>query len=132
MDNLIEIENINQFDEIICNLKEKMVIYFNAPWCKLCHFRVTPKIKELQKKYKNIKFYTANIDNIAINKLKEKYHIKYIPTLILFYLDKMDILRGITIVSNNPMDIENLLINAIINTNKKIDILKVNYNLNNK
>ena len=70
-----------EFDELINNSHELVVVDFFAEWCMPCVI-LSPVIEELADSMKQVKFTKINIDD---NKeLAKKYNILSIPCLIVF------------------------------------------------
>jgi thioredoxin 1 len=70
-----------EFDEIINNSHELVVVDFFAEWCMPC-LMISPVIEELAAQMSDIRFSKVNIDDNQ--GLAGKFRISSIPCLILF------------------------------------------------
>lgn len=88
---MIDINNMNEFKNILQNNKNKSIIlYFGAKWCNPC--------LELKKKINNYKFNNtiilyidADSDN---DKLFEINNIKGLPTSIFCYIENKELIEN--------------------------------------
>ncbi len=78
---MIELSN-NIFDEEVTECNAPVLVVFEAPWCTACKssHRV---LGILQSELTEVKFCTVDVDREF--ELKEKYSIKSVPTVLLFY-----------------------------------------------
>ena len=80
---IIEILNIEQFnDELNCTDKYILVDFY-ATWCGPCK-KIEPDIKKLCKEYEEIKFLKVDIDKVPL--LTKQYKITAMPTFLLFHV----------------------------------------------
>ena len=71
------------FDQVVLESKEPIVVDFYATWCGACR-RMKPVVKELSEEYEGkVNFALINVDRSK--ELRQKYDIKLIPT---FYFIK--------------------------------------------
>jgi len=74
MENLIEIESVEQFEEI--NKEGKVLIDFWASWCAPCR-AMLPVIDELAQKNTDVTFLKVNVDKVS--ELASRYGVRSIP-----------------------------------------------------
>ncbi len=79
--NGIEELSEKEFNEILANSKNIVVVDFFAEWCSPC-IMMSPIIEELSGRLKNVKFVKINIDENS--SLSGKFKVMSIPTLIVF------------------------------------------------
>ncbi|AFA41296.1 thioredoxin 1 [Wigglesworthia glossinidia endosymbiont of Glossina morsitans morsitans (Yale colony)] len=81
-DNIQEI-NDNDFNIVVLQSKSPVLVDFWAEWCSPCKSMI-PILQDISKKYvKKLKLVKINIEKNAI--IQEKYLIRSIPTLLLFF-----------------------------------------------
>ena len=61
----------------------KIMIQFYATWCPPCK-AATPIFQGWDEEYPKIPFYLADIENLELVSIIEKYKVKALPTYILF------------------------------------------------
>ncbi len=71
----------DNFDSKVLESKNPVLVDFWSEFCMQCT-ALEPTIKILEKKYKNVKFYSANISDI--NDIATRYGIMSLPTVIIF------------------------------------------------
>jgi len=74
MENLIEIESVEQFDEK--NKTGKVLVDFWAEWCAPCRMML-PVIDQLSQENKDVTFLKVNVDKVP--ELASRYGVKSIP-----------------------------------------------------
>ncbi|MFA5174394.1 MAG: thioredoxin [Candidatus Pacearchaeota archaeon] len=79
-DSAMEITN-EEFDEIINNSHELVVVDFYAEWCMPC-LMMSPIIEDLAEQIKEVKFTKINVDDNQA--LAGRYNVSSIPCLIIF------------------------------------------------
>ena len=77
LDNLIILENDNQWDELY-NSEKKLVIDFTASWCGPCKI-LSPVINLLSEKFNNITFVKIDVDEFE--ELVSNRNISCMPTI---------------------------------------------------
>ena len=77
----INLTNAN-FDEVIVNSEIPVIVDFWAPWCGPCKM-FAPIFNEVAKKYP-LKAIFAKVNTEVEQTLGGKYHIKSIPTLVVY------------------------------------------------
>jgi thioredoxin 1 len=70
-----------EFQEIVNNGHELVVVDFFAEWCMPC-LMLSPVIEDLAESRKNIKFVKVNVDDNS--DLAEKQSVSTIPCLVIF------------------------------------------------
>ena len=70
-----------EFNEIVNNGHEIVVVDFFAEWCMPC-LMMAPIIEELAGQMDDVKFVKINVDDN--NEISAKYEVRSIPTLIIF------------------------------------------------
>ena len=74
MENLIEIESVEQFEEI--SKEGKVLIDFWASWCAPCRMML-PVIDELAQENADVTFLKVNVDKVS--ELASRYGVRSIP-----------------------------------------------------
>ena len=74
MENLIEIESVEQFEEI--NKKGKVLIDFWASWCAPCRMML-PVIDQLSQENESVTFLKVNVEKVP--ELASRYGVRSIP-----------------------------------------------------
>lgn len=75
--------NDNEFDTLVLQSKSPVLVDFWAEWCSPCK-TIIPILQNISKKYvKRLKLVKINIEKNTI--IQEKYLIRSIPTLLLFF-----------------------------------------------
>ncbi|MGM0508589.1 MAG: thioredoxin [Fusobacteriota bacterium] len=80
MSNVIKANDSN-FDELVNESKETVVVDFWAEWCGPCKM-IAPILDELSTELDNIKILKVNVDNNQAT--AAKFGIRSIPTLLVF------------------------------------------------
>ena len=79
MDSIKEIENVDEFNEVLKSGKPK-ILKFWAEWCGPCKM-LTPHVEKLAKEYSDkIDIFAINVDSLS--EIAAKYNVFSIPTLI--------------------------------------------------
>lgn len=76
---VVSVTSVEKFNDYLSNYPYVFVDFY-ATWCKPCK-RIKPDIKALAKNY-NIPFIKVDIE--VLPSITKKYHIKCMPTFILF------------------------------------------------
>lgn len=71
----------SEFNEIVNNGHELVVVDFFADWCMPC-LMMAPIIEDLAEQMDNVKFVKINVDDNE--EIAGKYEVRSIPTLIFF------------------------------------------------
>jgi thioredoxin 1 len=79
MENLIKLENSNEFNSLIS--KGTVLVDFYADWCGPCRM-IAPVLEELANENPNVKIIKVDVD--AHQQLAGEYQVMSIPTLIVF------------------------------------------------
>lgn len=74
MENLIEIESVEQFEEI--NKEGKVLIDFWASWCAPCRMML-PVIDQLSQENESVTFLKVNVEKVP--ELASRYGVRSIP-----------------------------------------------------
>ena len=75
--------NHEQFNNIVLNGSEPVLVEFWAPWCVYCR-RIVPAMEQLAKKYPDrVTVGRINIDDHP--SLADREHIEVVPTLVLYH-----------------------------------------------
>lgn len=98
----IEITEEN-FEEVVLNSEEPVLVDFWAPWCGPCRM-MGPIIDEISEETPEIKVGKINVDEEP--KLATKYDINSIPTFLLF---KSGVVRNTLIGLHTKQDILNII-----------------------
>ena len=69
------------FEEVVLNAKEKVLVDFYAEWCGPCK-RLAPLIEQIAEGYPDVKVCKVNIDEAA--EIAIDYKVTMVPTLCLF------------------------------------------------
>ncbi|NLR94997.1 MULTISPECIES: thioredoxin [Flammeovirga] len=78
---------MSKFTNLIQNSEVPVLVDFYADWCQPCHM-IAPTIRSIKNKMGDqLKIVKVNADNNQ--KAMLKYHVKSIPTLILFHKGKI-------------------------------------------
>jgi len=102
--NIITINNIKQFKELISNKSKAIVAKFYANWCGPCK-NMKPNFRFISEKfYKDFEFIEIDIDKNEY--LAKQYNIKSIPTLVIFKDGKI---QGKLKGYNNINSLENFI-----------------------
>ncbi|KAL0479593.1 thioredoxin, mitochondrial [Acrasis kona] len=82
--NVVQLKNLNDFEEQVIKSKAPVVVDFYADWCGPCK-NLTPKLVGLAEKYDG-KFLLAkvDIDDINCTEIVRQYEIRALPTLVMF------------------------------------------------
>jgi thioredoxin len=80
---MIDLNDIKSFQELIENNEKPVLVDFYADWCGPCKM-VSPVIKQLAGEYKN-KMITVKVDTDKKPAISAKYNITSIPTIMMFY-----------------------------------------------
>ncbi len=79
-----EINNKNEFEEIVNNSKGIKIVKFYADWCGACNMFKDTFVK-LSNKYKNdVNFLAVDIDKGDLKDMLTTYKITSVPTVIVF------------------------------------------------
>lgn len=73
--------NAQEFDELVTNSSDKVLVDFFATWCGPCEL-LSPILEEVASEKSNIKYYRVDIDEEE--NLANHHRIMYLPTLVLF------------------------------------------------
>lgn len=73
--------NKDNFDDLVLNSHNLVVVDFYADWCGPCKF-LGPVLEKLEGNNENVSFVKLNVDDSS--ELCVKYNIKSIPTLVFF------------------------------------------------
>lgn len=95
----ITIVNEDNFNDVVLNSKELVLVDFNANWCGPCRM-LKPILEEIAKEDSSIKIVSVNIDDNDI--LAEEYNVSSIPCLVLFK-DGKEINRSIGLKSKDEI-----------------------------
>ncbi len=77
---IIHLENVNQFKELIVS-EEKILVDFYATWCGPCKM-LSPIIDEVAEENKEYKFYKIDVDENE--EFDKQFGIMAMPTLLVF------------------------------------------------
>ena len=77
---IMEIKNMQQFEQEVMNEKGIVFIDFYATWCSPCKI-MNPIIQEIAKEHKEVKFVKIDIDKNE--EIAVKYNIMSIPTMFV-------------------------------------------------
>jgi thioredoxin 1 len=80
-----ELTSINHFDRILAE-NDYVFMDICADWCGPCK-KIAPKIRDLAREYKNIKFISFDCDKCP--RLAKELKVSILPTFILFYKEKI-------------------------------------------
>lgn len=86
-DELIQNVNDNDFEETVLKAKQPVLVDYWAEWCGPCKV-VLPVIKEVAQDYQD----RINVCKVDVDKnqgIAQKYGVRGIPTLMLFYQGEM-------------------------------------------
>ncbi|MDQ1237629.1 MAG: thioredoxin [Wigglesworthia glossinidia] len=99
--NILDISD-NEFCSILLKSKNPILVDFWADWCTPCK-SMTPILQNIAKKYaKKLKLVKINIEKYSDT--QEKYLIRSIPTLILFFNQSI-LGKKIGVCSQNELEI---------------------------
>ena len=89
--------NKDNFNDIVLNSKEKILVDFNANWCGPCRM-LKPILEEIADKYNIV---SVNIDDE--DELADTYSVSSIPCLVLFENGK-EVKRNIGLISKEELE----------------------------
>lgn len=95
--------NENEFENVVLNNKEKVLVDFYATWCGPCRM-LRPVLEELASERTETKIVSVDVDQAE--ELAKKFGIISIPCLILFK-DGKEIKRSVGLKSKS--DIEGMI-----------------------
>ncbi len=91
----------NNFNEVVLNSSDIVVVDFWAPWCGPCKM-FGPIFEEASKKYEDIKFFKLNVDEDKDDVSKD-LGVMSIPTTIIFKNGK-EIKRNIGFLDKDSLE----------------------------
>ena len=77
---IMEIKNVEQFEQEVINESKTVFIDFYATWCMPCR-TMNPIIKEIAKEHKEVKVVKIDVDKNE--ELAIKYNVINIPTMLI-------------------------------------------------
>jgi len=106
----IEAVTSNDFDQVVLQAKDPVLVDFFAVWCGPCK-TLSPILDELSRDFDGkIKFVKADIDAGDNKDLAAKYGIMSVPTLMLFKNGEVkDTMVGVTSKSKLKQKLEEAL-----------------------
>lgn len=82
VDNIIEITSTQEWQNIIPNTKEPIIVDLYADWCGPCK-KLTPRLEERVKEMEGVKMVKINIDKCA--EIATALKVKSVPTVYLVF-----------------------------------------------
>ncbi len=86
-------------EEVVRNSQKLVMIDFYAEWCMPCQM-LTPILKELDQKYKELEIYKINIEEAQ--EITIAYGIQSVPT-VLFFKNGEEVERKVGFLSYNKL-----------------------------